>query len=359
LHHHEKTAFLKFFVTYFVSVALLILVAGEFYFTQTNNHYLKTEEFSLIEYARHIKMGDGIQKYQESEYQHTFTEVEKHIDIRNFTITQTTFSKMIPMNRSFYYLKVIKSKKSFDTKVSNLKIKIIIIQILLLLLFAYISYRLAKSALKPLQESIATLDKFAKDLIHDLNTPVTSIKLNLKLLQKVPELHDNSAILRLKKSVHDISELHDSLTTLLQEETFQMQILNLCEIVEDVVQTQKQIHQEITFKVECSAMRIKLNKNATKQILQNIISNACKYNKKDGYVKIYTKENALYIEDSGHGIKEPSKIFNRAYSDEHSSGIGLDIVKRLAHAMNIKIKVESSLEGTTFIIMQLENRISK
>ena len=337
-----------------MSVALLILVAGYFYFTQIKNHYLKSEEFSLIEYARHIKMGEGIQNYSTSEYKHTYVAVDKHIDIRNFTVTQTTFSKMIPMNRTLYYLKVIKSKKNFDTKVANLKIKVIFLQLFLLLLFAYISYRLAKSALQPLQESIATLDKFAKDLIHDLNTPVTSIKLNLKLLQKVPQLHDNSAVARLKKSVHDISELHESLNTLLQEETFQMELCNLCEIVKDVVQTQQQIYKELHFKVECSSLKVKINRNAMKQILQNIISNACKYNKKDGYVKIYTKEKTLYIEDSGHGIKEPSKIFNRAYSDEHSSGIGLDIVKRLAYAMKVHVKVESSLEGTTFMISEFD-----
>ena len=350
MHHHEKTAFLKFFVTYFVSVALLILVAGYFYFSQTNNHYLKTEEFSLIEYARHIKMGASIKDYSTKEYQYSYTDSSKHIDIRNFTSTSKSFFKLLPMNRNKAYIKVSKSKQSFDKKILDLKIKVIIIQALLLLLFAYISYVLAKSALKPLQESIATLDKFAKDLIHDLNTPITSIKLNIKLLQKVPELYDNSAILRLNKSVHDISELHDSLTTLLQEETFQMQTLNLCEIVEDVVQTQKQLHQHIKFHIECTTFKVKLNKNAMNQILQNIISNACKYNKKNGHVKIYQKENMLYIEDNGYGIKEPSKIFNRAYSDEHSSGIGLDIVKRLAHAMNITLEVLSTANGTTFII---------
>ncbi|MEA1891948.1 MAG: ATP-binding protein [Campylobacterota bacterium] len=38
-----------------------------------------------------------------------------------------------------------------------------------------------------------------------------------------------------------------------------------------------------------------------KQILQNIISNACKYNAKDGYVKIYTQNNMLHVLDNGSG----------------------------------------------------------
>ena len=105
-----------------------------------------------------------------------------HIDIRNFTIGKDTFHKFIPMNGKKNYLIVFKSKDIYNQLLLNLKQKIIFIQILLLGLFAYISFLLAKDAIKPLQESISSLDKFAKDLIHDLNTPVTSIKLNMKIL---------------------------------------------------------------------------------------------------------------------------------------------------------------------------------
>jgi two-component system OmpR family sensor kinase len=209
---------------------------------------------------------------------------------------------------------------------------------------------LARNALKPLQESIATLDKFTKDLIHDLNTPVTAIKLNIKLLQKVPELKDNSAINRLNKSVHTISELHENLTILLEEETFQMQVFNLCEIVRDVVQVQKQLYPDIVFKIECANFKAKVNKNAIKQILQNIISNACKYNSKNGYVSIYKQDNTLCVADNGYGIKEPSKVFERSYSEENSSGIGLDIVKRLSDAMDINIELTTSQKGSCFIL---------
>ena len=96
MYHHEKKAFLKFFITYFISVAILILAAGFFYFEQTRNHLLKAEEFSLIEYARHIKMGDSLSKFGK-EYHHIFLKKnKKYIDIRNFTITNGEFTKFIP-----------------------------------------------------------------------------------------------------------------------------------------------------------------------------------------------------------------------------------------------------------------------
>ena len=350
--HHEKSAFLKFFITYFVSVALLIVVVGFFYFIQIKNHLLKAEEFSLIEYGRHIKLNLDMSEYKHNIYSHKFVKkLGHHIDIRNFTILDENFIKYLPTKVPNYYLQITKKKDSFNKKLLKLKIKIIVIQLILLLLFAYISYKLAKNSLKPLQESISTLDKFTKDLIHDLNTPVTSIQLNMKILEKNKNCKDLVALQRVKKSVESISELHKNLTILLQEETFQMQELNLCKTVHELVQTYQQLYPNLTFFIECSDLTAKLNSHAIKQILQNLISNACKYNTKDGYVKIYNKNSSLFIQNSGQKIEDTKKIFERFYSsDKNSSGIGLDIVNRLAKLMNIKIEVKADEKSNTFIL---------
>ncbi len=348
--NHEKRAFLKFFLIYFLSVAILILAAGFFYFAQMKNQFLKAEQFSMIEYARDIKMGNDLSKFS-SIYRHSFSDkIRKHIDIKNFATKDGEFVKFIPFDKQGRYFQVFKSTKGFEQKLFNLELRIAFVQLILLILFAFLSYRLAKNALLPLEESISTLDKFAKDLIHDLNTPVTSIKLNMKLLKKDDNFKDNKALQRLNRSVHTISELHENLTILLQEETFQMQEVNLFDIVQEIVQTQKQIYPHIDFDIQNSILKTKINPNAMKQILQNIVSNACKYNTKNGFVKIYAKEGRLYIEDSGKGVRNPQKIFERSFSDENSSGIGLDIVKRLAKSMNIDIKVISSDEGSIFIL---------
>ncbi|WP_331775115.1 sensor histidine kinase [Sulfurospirillum sp. 1612] len=348
--HHEKSAFLKFFLIYFLSVAILILMAGSFYFIEMKNQFLKAEEFSIIDYARHIKIMDNSDSFDHT-FHHTYVDKKgEYIDIRNFTITQNAFIKYVPMDQYGNYLKITKTKAHFLSHLKELKVEIITIQIILLLLFALLSFRLAKNALKPLEKSITTLDKFAKDLIHDLNTPVTSIKLNMKLLEKQLDAKENKAIQRLNKSVQTISELHENLTILLEEETFQMQKTNLFPIVQEIVQIQEPLYPHLNFKIEFSSFEAKVNPKAMKQILQNIIANACKYNKKHGYIKIYVSHNALYIQDGGSGIKEPEKIFDRSYSGKQSSGIGLDIVKRLAYAMKIQIQVQSNHEGSIFIL---------
>ena len=349
LAHHEKSAFIKFFFTYFISVALLILAAGFFYFEQMKSQLIKYEHFSLIEYARHIKMGEDLSGFSK-DFRYTFTKKQKHISISNFSEENGEFTKYIPTRHEGTYLQVFKSRDSYEQKLAHLKMKIIAIQIVLLFVFGLISYFLAKSALKPLNESIDTLDKFAKDLIHDLNTPVTAMKLNIKLLEKQKTLQDLKAFERLKKSVGVISELHTSLTTLLENKTFQLKTLNVCTIVSDVIELHQPNYPYLRFIIECFSLETKANENALKQILHNIISNACKYNTPNGYIKIYTKAKVLYIEDSGVGIKEPDKIFDREYSAQNSSGLGLDIVKRLCEAMDIGIDVVSNDKGSCFIL---------
>ena len=349
--NHEKRAFYKFFFIYFLSVASLIFVAGFLYFTQMKNQYLTSEGYSMIEYARDIKMGNNLEPYK-NKYKYQIQRKNfKNFNIDNFTHNKNEFIKYVPFIRDKIYLKLTKSTNSFDDKVKSLRYRIYTVQLLLLMLFAFISYILAKNAIKPLQQSISTLDKFIKDLIHDLNTPITAIKLNMKLLQKDSYFENNKALQRVNKGVHNISELHENLTILLQEETFQIENINIVNTVNDVVTMHKTLYPNINFIVENFSLFAKTNPQALKQILQNIISNACKYNKKkDGFVKIYTKNSSLYIQNSGKSIKKPEKIFERSFSGENSSGIGLDIVKRLASALNIKVNVSSDSNTILFVL---------
>lgn len=347
---HEKTAFLKFFITYFVSVALLILAVGFFYFEQMKEQLVKKEHFSLIEYARHLKMNEDLREFTHDFHHEYIDKHNLHISIRNFSIGDKEFSKFIPMESSAYYLKVYKSKNSYLSNLLTLKVKIIIAQVLLLMLFASISFFLAKKALKPLNESLQTLDKFAKDLIHDLNTPVGAMKLNIKILEKNENVKDTKALVRLKKSVDTISELKESLTTLLEEKTFQVRALNVCDVASEVIVMHQQNYPTLKIQVSCSSLVAEVNENAFKQILHNLISNACKYNKEKGSINIFMKNNALCIQDTGFGIKEPQKIFDREYSGQNSTGLGLDIVKRLCDAMGINIKVNSDNNGSLFCL---------
>ena len=101
------------------------------------------------------------------------------------------------------------------------------------------------------------------------------------------------------------------------------------------------------------------NKDAFSRIIDNLLSNAYKYNKKDGFIKIILKDKLLIIEDSGKGIKNPSKIFDRFYKEnDRGIGIGLHIVKKLCDELDIKVSVKSEIGKGSIFYLDLKSIMS-
>ena len=343
---HEKKAFWKFFLAYFSSVSLLILVAGHFFYKQQYQQRIKDEHFAIISYARQLKMHEPLTA-QDINHSMEMRKIE-NFSMDTITITESSIEKYIPANKwHTHYIHIVKKRAHFDAHIQELRIQIISTQIILLMLFALISLLLTRTALRPMKETITKLDRFTKDLIHDLNTPLTTIKLNIKLLTKKEDFKENKALQRIVKSSYEISELHDNLKVLLEEDTFLLEDVDVCQLIHEQTESYKRIFPSLNFAVTCSTFQAHINANAFKQLLHNLLSNACKYNRNHGTVSLYVQERTLYIQDSGSGIKNPERIFERNYSEQSSSGIGLDIVKRLCDAMSISIEVTSSQEGTT------------
>jgi signal transduction histidine kinase len=106
------------------------------------------------------------------------------------------------------------------------------------------------------------------------------------------------------------------------------------------------------------------DEQAMMQVLDNIISNAVKYSPhgKSIVVRVQSSSSAVRVEvqDQGEGISEDDmkKLFGkfarlsaRPTGGEHSTGLGLSIVKRMVEAMNGKVWCESELgKGATFIV---------
>lgn len=325
---YERVAFLKFFLGYFISVALLILVLGFLYYKQMYKQLLQKEHFSLIEYARHLKSGDSLDGFVGFS---SLRVPKESISMDNLLETKDEFIKTIPMEENGTYLRVIKHKSEFLKNVDELKFRVKISQLLLLLIFGAISYFLAKNAIKPMQDSIDALDRFSKDLIHDLNTPIASMKLNIKLLENSATLKELEALSRLKKSLDVIVELEENLTILLDKKSFVFEDVNVCLVLRELVGLMA--HQNLDILIDCKSFIKKTNQKALKEILNNLLSNAIRYS--GGFVKIYIKDDIIYIYNNSK--EELSSIQSR--------GRGLNIVKQLSDALNIKITYSFSKDS--------------
>jgi signal transduction histidine kinase len=112
-----------------------------------------------------------------------------------------------------------------------------------------------------------------------------------------------------------------------------------------------------------SSLKAVVNAAALRQILTNLISNAIKYNRDHGSVRITCEalddKVVLSVIDTGHGIRkeELESVFIKFYRAQSSkgvpgSGLGLYIAKLLAEAMGGSISVTSSPgEGTTVSLL--------
>jgi len=197
-------------------------------------------------------------------------------------------------------------------------------------------------ALYPLRNALLLTQEFIKDILHDFNTPLTSLRLNSSMLKK--EIGESEKLDRIEQSVENILSLQQHLRSYLHDHVLEKEKFDLKSIIETQVYMLEKNYPDIKFKMFLKSKYLLANRDALTRIIGNLLTNAAKYNKLNGFVEIsyHTKTNTLYIIDAGKGIKNPKRIFDRFYKEQDRGlGIGLHIVKKLCDELDIKIGVKS------------------
>jgi PAS domain S-box-containing protein len=213
------------------------------------------------------------------------------------------------------------------------------------------------------------LDRFVYSVSHDLRSPLTSVLGLISFIEE--ESQETDTIEHVKMIRNSINRLDEFIKNILSYSRNKRTGLEIIEIplqktILDIVDSlnsmeeAKGIHFEIDIQEKKPFYSDSLRFNT---ILENLISNAVKYHKKnktDSYIKIIGKSDnkklQLTIVDNGIGIDSAhhNKIFDmffRLSGKKEGSGIGLYIVKETVEKLKGSIQVESELEtGTTFII---------
>ncbi len=234
------------------------------------------------------------------------------------------------------------------------------IRVLLAFVFMMaLGYFILRLVLKPMRDALHLLDRFIKDTTHELNTPVTAIITNIEMIDK-SSLDERllKKINRIEIGAKTISNIYEDLTfvTLNNQIISNNEEINLSNVLKQRVEyfnsiaTMKKINFDLDIKDDifmvCDMKKIT-------KLIDNILSNAIKYNKIAGFIKVNLDDNILSIEDSGKGIeKENLKTLFERYSRFDKSvggfGIGLNIVSLIAKEYNLKIDVKSQINvGTT------------
>jgi two-component system sensor histidine kinase/response regulator len=238
----------------------------------------------------------------------------------------------------------------------------------------YISNSLLAVKNEELQKAYNELDKFSYSVTHDMRGPLLSILGAIEAAQHIDDIAEIRKMLTMMKdsvrnlddfikSVHDYYNLNRGELEI-KEIDFneivkeQIRIFNFTNLVSDV-EFRTNIEQKETFRGD--EISIKL-------ILNNLLSNAFKYQKRDYTEKLVDLkilvENGravLEVTDNGVGIDKNyvGDIFNmffRASAQEVGSGFGLYNVKAAVTKLNGKITVDSEINKGTSVKVTIQNK---
>lgn len=208
---------------------------------------------------------------------------------------------------------------------------------------------------------------FVANVSHELKTPLTSIKGFIETLLEgaLDDKENNRNFLkiiaehaeRLNNLVNDLLSLShlESKGIIIEKKSF-----NLRQQLEETVSAfGSQLNKKkIAVKNELPPdTLITADRNRIGQVVTNLIDNAIKFNRENGFIRIYSREIdgkiEIIIEDSGIGIpaKDIPRIFERFYRVDKArsrelggTGLGLSIVKHIIELHNGSVGVES-IEG--------------
>ena len=236
---------------------------------------------------------------------------------------------------------------------------------------AFVGAALAYQDVTDFLRSMGVKDDFVAMVSHEFRTPLTSIHGYVSLLLDEEDRLPPEDTRYLKVVARNTDRLHRLVTDLLSSaEARPMEIdrapTNVCEVVRASVESARP-HAEskhLTMTVDApSYLRIMVDPQRFAQVVDNLVSNAVKYTPDGGEVAVtltgFDDHIELKVADTGIGIDpaERDRLFTRFFrtkdAEERSIqgvGLGLSITKKIVETHGGRIEVESSEEGSTFLV---------
>ena len=213
--------------------------------------------------------------------------------------------------------------------------------------------------------------EFLSRMSHELRTPLNAILGFAQLLSmaRLPEHHQDSVEQILKGGRHLLALINEVLDIARIESgrlSLALERLSANDVVQEAVTLvePQAAKQKIQLYIEAGSawrLHISADRQRFKQVVLNIISNAVKYNREGGSVRISVEAREkflrLSVADTGPGIPadkigllfSPFERLGAEHAGVEGTGIGLALSKRLVEAMAGRIGVHSEFgSGTTF-----------
>jgi len=218
-----------------------------------------------------------------------------------------------------------------------------------------------------LQTAFENEKRFTSDASHELRTPLAVIKAECEYA--LSSNADGDDRLEALESIHAQADKMASLVSSLLAVTraeqgtknFALEKGNLSTLTEDICNKYKP-SKNITLTTDIEKdIEININASLMTQLIENLISNADKYGRENGEIKVrlFRDGNSvkLSVRDNGIGISKEDlpEIWGRFYRADRSRsqtegfGLGLALVKKIAEIHSAECKAESEYDKFTEI----------
>ena len=202
-----------------------------------------------------------------------------------------------------------------------------------------------------------------KEILHELNIPISTIKANTNLLKRTLKENEKSLkrLSRIDASTSRLERLYVELVYSIKKEihSIEKEEFPLEKLVVERVEEMKLLNRN-PFVLKLESHRVYVDKIGFEKVLDNLISNAMKYSDKNATIEITLKNNHLKILDHGIGMDETELItvYERYYQLDNTSygeGIGLALVKAYCDDEKIKIRINSTKNEGTEVSLDLDS----
>ncbi|BBG66088.1 histidine kinase [Hydrogenimonas sp.] len=247
---------------------------------------------------------------------------------------------------------------------------ILIIFLSILAVTFLFSFLILKNFSRPFKEINRVLDDFIKDSMHEINTPLSIININIDMFTE--KFGKNRHLSRIKSAAKILSSLYDDMNYLIKEQTInktEKKRINFSNFLKKSADYFKDIAElkDITLSLDIEdEIYIDFVPTKLQKIVDNNLSNAIKYSYEGGEVILSLKRKGdkivLGFKDYGIGIKDTQKIFSRYYREDNTKGgfgIGLNIVGKIVNEEKIEVKIVSEPEKGSYFEYTFTNDSKK
>ena len=372
----EKRSLLRFLFIYLTSTFILFSAASWLFYIASKHQILDRQREALKYEAEHLQA--QLRALHHSNAPKLVYPSDAEVDSAIYDLDRQyifgTFKKAPALDalndpRKLYFLSHVEPyflgaahlllARDIDmAPIHMLQRNILLFMLIAGLLFSILGYYLGRLFVAPMRDTLKQMDRFIQDTTHELNTPISTILTNIEMMETFGKCEESSRELkRIEIASMTLSRLYDDLTYLNLNHEYHREIvhLNMSRLLEERIiyfSAMTEAKQLTVLKEIDPDIHLEMDRNDAIRLIDNLISNAIKYNKSKGTLWVTLKPGMLSIKDSGIGIEKEAmhtilERFKRANTSEGGFGIGLDIVNQVVKSYGAKLKIKSKEnEGT-------------